>query len=786
MVESCAGCHDAGLPATHALAERDAVEVRMQHWSAAGAPVLVGGVQLPAASVDVATNTVTVRFNVRLNGAPRYDFTTKAQDALAHNEDAWWVYAADASLASCAGTAQAAPNATGPAGCRTKITSANWSVAHTGNGNYTATILPAAFTAPVADGTVFMLSTMNPLGATATAVATLGAPVHDVVGDSACMNCHGNHVWRGAAHDVTSPQGVGPCIVCHNRKGAADPRLPGAGTGLMGIVHGVHASAMMPDGRYTFTWTNGNQFDFSVGFPGYMNNCATCHDSASRLAAVKDAPFSYELCISCHDGFAAFPNAPAGHLAFTPIPGPAQDCSLCHPGLTVASVHNGLRTLRAGLIWDGTDQSVELGKTIDMQITGVSVSGTNLVVTWTAARSGTPVDPCNADGLVGPVFHAATAVAATGQVAGGFSILKAYGQGNDWVNAGTTGSPGQPLSVNLTTANTTCAANVATSTVALDAWATATKGLVTIQGKPQLPSPGTGANQVIQVRAKSPTREFLLADGAAPAAADQRRAIVDTAKCLACHLGSLYQHGGTRVDNVDLCVTCHNPASNEKNVRVGFGVDAGEAYDGKPGETVDMRTMVHAIHSAGESGKAYVVYRTRGIYFFGSQAALDDAIANRNWPTTGGVTCNGAEGPQTYYKVYGSVATGNVPEVNPDGTCKTTGLTASTDGTWQVHNVILVHYPRALNDCGACHADGWRPAAVDGGKGVAVTVDAGAAPWGNQLDDVLMGPTAASCMSCHQAGVPTRQFYLRTHAYGGGWVPTTFESGRQTLLDAVP
>ena len=34
----------------------------------------------------------------------------------------------------------------------------------------------------------------------------------------------------------------------------------------------------------------------------------------------------------------------------------------------------------------------------------------------------------------------------------------------------------------------------------------------------------------------------------------------------------------------------------------------------------------------------------------------------------------------TYYKVYGSRASGTVPAANPDGTCKTTGLVASTDG----------------------------------------------------------------------------------------------------------
>jgi len=185
---------------------------------------------------------------------------------------------------------------------------------------------------------------MNPVGVTATAVATLATPTHDLVSDQACINCHGNHVWRGANHDVTSPQGVGACVVCHNRKGSADARLPGAGSGLMGIVHGIHNSKNMPDAQYTFTWTNGNQFNFSLGFPGYMNNCSTCHDSDARLSAAMAAPFSYGLCISCHDSFTAFPNAPTtgifNHSAFTAT----QTCSPCHDSQNVAVIHNGQKT----------------------------------------------------------------------------------------------------------------------------------------------------------------------------------------------------------------------------------------------------------------------------------------------------------------------------------------------------------------------------------------------------------------------------------------------------------
>jgi len=781
------------------------VEVKLQHWSASGAPVLVGGVQALAVSVDPATFAVTVRFNVRVNGVPRIDFLQRAADLRAHNEDAWWYY-----------------DSAQQAGVRTKIGPTNtpatsWTFVGNGNGNYTATI--TGFTALPVDGTAYMLSTMGPNEMTATAVAYYNGRANDVVGDGACINCHGNHVWRGAAHDVTNPRGVGPCIVCHNREGAVENRLTGyiaapsgspagtppvqasypgtAGTGLMGIVHGIHNSHNMPDGTYTWVWpSNLNTVPFSIGFPGYMNNCSTCHDSTARLAAVMSAPVSYALCISCHDSFSSFANAPASHDAFTPL-GPwagQASCTVCH-GQTVADFHNGQKTERNGLIWDGSDQSVVEGAKFELAVTGVTRAGANYQVTWTASYDGAAVDPCNTDFNAGPVFLGVAADAASGKSTSNMQFIKAYGQGDDWVNADRTGtvSPGQPAtSATLAAANTTCSANVATTTTPVDTFVAAgAKGTMALQGKPQLrfaPAAGT-SGEFIQARAKSPTYNFVVpaADGPATAGA-ARRTIVDTAKCLTCHLGTLYQHGGNRVDNVDLCVTCHNPAANETNVRVGFGVDATEAYDGKPGEAYDMRNMVHAIHSAGETGMPIVIYRTRGIYFFGNQASLDAVIANASWPTTGGVTCRNAEGlTVTYYPVFGSVAgaTDLVPTVNADGTCNTTTGPASTVGVWQIHNVVLVEYPRALNDCGACHADGWVPAPVDPTRGVAMTVDAGAAPWGNQLDDVLMGPTAASCMSCHQSGDPLTQFGLRVHAYGQGWVPTTFDNGRQTLLDAV-
>jgi len=58
------------------------------------------------------------------------------------------------------------------------------------------------------------------------------------------------------------------------------------------------------------------------------------------------------------------------------------------------------------------------------------------------------------------------------------------------------------------------------------------------------------------------------------------RRIVNNATCNACH-DRLEFHGGPRTD-VDYCVTCHNPSS----------------IDGDTGNTVDMKALVHNIHSA--------------------------------------------------------------------------------------------------------------------------------------------------------------------------------------------
>ena len=76
--------------------------------------------------------------------------------------------------------------------------------------------------------------------------------------------------------------------------------------------------------------------------------------------------------------------------------------------------------------------------------------------------------------------------------------------------------------------------------------------------------------------------------------ATPRRQSVATEQCQACHQ-NLVLHGSNRADNVNSCVSCHNPRNTDRGVRE---IAANPPTDGKDEESIDFKTMVHAIHAS--------------------------------------------------------------------------------------------------------------------------------------------------------------------------------------------
>lgn len=604
-----------------------------------------------------------------------------------------------------------------------------------GGGNYTITVLGGAAAAATDNRYLFRVGAgsdrdtrvyfYDDFPATPVEIEPL------VVSAAACNACHGPERLSDV-HGGYYPAADGgePCVTCHGVD-----TVPSLGQ----VAHGYHTGVA--------TWEDPVEA-IEITFPTYMNNCSVCHAEAAELTAANSMPVEADACFSCHGSTATMfePDDPlyvGFHENFT------DNCETCHVAggiassvLVVTDSHNGLTTPRSGVIWDGLDTSVTEGARIDWTITGVADDGTNLTITWQANYDGVGVDPCNAAAGPGaPVFFA--------DGNGNLSILRNYAQGEDFILGTRDDRAGQPGGdVDVDDTNTTCASNVATTVVPVET-TDAMYGRVAIQGKPRLPSPDPAdADGLMQVRAFTPTYDWVVgAGGAAPA----RRAVADSGLCLNCHVGSLYQHGGNRVDNVDMCYLCHNPAANDEYVRVDtFGVDASEAYDGRAGQAFGIKEMVHAVHPAGATGNPVVIYRGRGIY-----AWATDVSQLSNWPTVDDCTrSNGSPGRLV---------------VGADDP------TASS--ACQPHNFHAPTYPRGLYDCAACHV-----ATVDlfpdPTKAMATTVETGAAPFGDQLNDVLEGVQTNSCVTCHADNA------TKGHAYQNGWAPQEFPEGRQTIIDA--
>ena len=611
---------------------------------------------------------------------------------------------------------------------------------------------------------VVLLTGANDLEIAAVGDYPAAIPLAGMASNEACVGCHGEsgEVGRFAPDNrgghYSAPIAAEACVVCHRPDDPATPEDDEPSyMQFFRVVHGIHAAHTFPDEEFVSDRDNA----YHTTYPTYMSNCSVCHSDdtivpgpgVSALAAANAMPVSGRGCLSCHGAMENdYWDFTGLEFHLTNIPDPNTfDCAAgCHePGglatekVVVAEFHNGMTTGRGGIIWDGVDTSVTEGAKFDWQITGVVDDGVNLAISWIASYDGVGVDPCNETiGVGAPTFHA------SGD--GNLSMLRNYAQGDDFILGQSTSAPGQALSVNVTTDNTTCAASIATTTIPVDD-VTAERGIVALQGKPRVVSPADPA-ETTRVRAVTPTYEWLVGDGAAPLEA--RRNVVDTGECLKCHVGSLYQHGGNRVDNVGMCILCHNSASNEKSVRLGLGVDSSEAYDGQVGQSFEMKTMLHRIHSAGSPGSPpLVIYRNRGIYGF----ATDDSLLP-NWPGTGSQV------------VFGS-------DFATDGTPGDAVIN---------HNFHTPTFPRALNACAACHTPDFA-VIPDQAKAMANTTDAGSeecppgpgCEWDNQLDDTLQGASTTACITCHTDSAS------KGHAYQNSWDPQVFPEGRQTIIDAA-
>jgi len=419
--------------------------------------------------------------------------------------------------------------------------------------------------------------------------ATTGLYTRDIVKTENCNVCHEALEHHGGVRRDTRT-----CVLCHN-PGTTD-QDSGNTVDFKVMIHRIHRGENLPSvvsgESYVIYGFEEEEHDFShVALPQDIRNCTVCHDGSDPDTPDGDNWLTVptrEACGSCHDDIDFVTGAGHSEANFAAT---NADCTICHSeGGFVGPIDESHALL-----------AQRAAAAFQFNILGVTGTGPGGYPAVTFSVS----DPTNADARYDIQQHPAFT-----QGGGNSRIGVDIGwQTADFNNTGSqsatasSGTPAQPITLDpLFGKSVKTGDNIftVTSTVPIPATVSGS-GIVAIEGHPAADVDGDGAVDWIPV--KSATQFFAITDMAAA----PRRQVVDLVKCQNCHQ-SLSLHGNNRTDDLNLCVTCHNPNATDINRRVAAGIDASNSLDGKDEQATDFKRMIHMLHAGSRRENGLVVY----------------------------------------------------------------------------------------------------------------------------------------------------------------------------------
>ena len=376
-----------------------------------------------------------------------------------------------------------------------------------------------------------------------------------VTTQDACLNCHDSVTFVGTGNwpHGGNYRNIKTCALCHN-----DNTLPWTSTnpaiaasGGPRIWHQIHA--------------NKGYWSEELGhitYPRVLNDCDTCHDPKAAQGFTWYTYPTRNACGSCHDAINW--TTGEGHAA-----GPQADdtkCATCHKPQGDTEYDASVKGAHQ------IDYESKQLKGLKAEIVSVeqAAPGKKPVVTFKLTENdGTVLDPkpfgSNLNIVMGgPAFDYATPNGTNGQP---------YRERADGAAFGGTNAV-------YTMTNAIPETAKGTWTFSIEARRTVTL------------NPGTPKQRSFTEGAMNPIKYVAVTGGTA----EPRRAVANQALCNKCH-GRLALHGGQRL-NVEECIICHNPVAS----------DVARRAAGDTPESIDMRRMVHRIHTGEELAQEYTVY----------------------------------------------------------------------------------------------------------------------------------------------------------------------------------
>ena len=435
----------------------------------------------------------------------------------------------------------------------------------------------------------------------------------DIVATATCNACHNQLTAHGTRIDTRL------CVSCHN-PGSSVAGTPNTTVDFKVMIHKIHynnAGAALPSVIAGTPYTIGNANFSTVTYTQDVRNCTKCHDGTAGAANFtaqgnnwKMQP-SMDACGSCHDNvyFGTKPDPAKPYQTKAHSGGVMTDssaCTLCHA---------------AGKFTDNKD--IVVAHNFPARLAAASAKFQYNIISVTPATAGAkPVitfsvtDPTNGNAP----YDIKTAAAFTSGANSTLTVKLGWTAAGlaDVGNDGSGQAYGQPISINLL-ANAAVVPGAVpgtytvTSTVAIPATQTGTLRAI-MEGHPA-GDVTTAGSFTDRLPVKSVFKDFAIT-GTATA----RRVVVNITQCDVCH-SVLSLHGNNRSEEPEVCAVCHNPNSTDAAQRPKTAGVLTGGVDGKLEESVDFKTMIHAIH-AGQASKGG--FRVKGIVIYGFGGSVND------------------------------------------------------------------------------------------------------------------------------------------------------------------